>query len=157
VLRFSKKSQKKLAKKWRYWLKQKVIFEEKVNITLVFEKNAIFFAENWQKSLKIVIITSVLGVRCREYKVWRLFTGGKTVDFIEKLYWDIFVQKLQCFESNVWNIYNNHNKLQCFDQKCQFLNKNINKNQSIGLKWGCLKTINWAFVIWKFSLVNVMK
>jgi hypothetical protein len=28
-------------------------------ITLVFEKNANFFAENWQKSQKIVIITSV--------------------------------------------------------------------------------------------------
>jgi hypothetical protein len=27
-------------------------------ITLDFEKNAIFFAENWQKSQKIVIITS---------------------------------------------------------------------------------------------------
>jgi hypothetical protein len=27
-------------------------------ITLVFEKNANFFAENWQKSQKIVIITS---------------------------------------------------------------------------------------------------
>jgi hypothetical protein len=27
-------------------------------ITLVFEKNAIFFTENWQKSQKIVIITS---------------------------------------------------------------------------------------------------
>jgi hypothetical protein len=27
-------------------------------ITLVFEKNAIFFAENWRKSQKIVIITS---------------------------------------------------------------------------------------------------
>jgi hypothetical protein len=25
---------------------------------LVFEKNALFFAENWQKSQKIVIITS---------------------------------------------------------------------------------------------------
>jgi hypothetical protein len=30
-------------------------------ITLVFEKNANFFAENWQKSLKIVIITSTPG------------------------------------------------------------------------------------------------
>jgi hypothetical protein len=29
-----------------------------VIITLVFEKNANFFAENWQKSQKIVIITS---------------------------------------------------------------------------------------------------
>jgi hypothetical protein len=27
-------------------------------ITLVFEKNANFFAENWQKSQKIVILTS---------------------------------------------------------------------------------------------------
>jgi hypothetical protein len=27
-------------------------------MTLVFEKNANFFAENWQKSQKIVIITS---------------------------------------------------------------------------------------------------
>jgi hypothetical protein len=27
-------------------------------ITLVFEKNAKFFAENWEKSQKIVIITS---------------------------------------------------------------------------------------------------
>jgi hypothetical protein len=29
-----------------------------VIITLVFEKNVIFFAENWQNSQKIVIITS---------------------------------------------------------------------------------------------------
>jgi hypothetical protein len=30
-------------------------------ITLVFEKNAIFFAKNWQTSQKIVIITSTPG------------------------------------------------------------------------------------------------
>jgi hypothetical protein len=30
-------------------------------ITLVFKKNAIFFAENWEKSQKIVIITSTPG------------------------------------------------------------------------------------------------
>jgi hypothetical protein len=30
-------------------------------ITLVFEKNANIFAENWQKSQKIVIITSTSG------------------------------------------------------------------------------------------------
>jgi hypothetical protein len=30
-------------------------------ITLVFEKNAIFFAENWKKWQKIVIITSTPG------------------------------------------------------------------------------------------------
>jgi phosphoserine aminotransferase len=33
-------------------------FYKKLIITLVFEKNAISFAENWQKSQKIVIITS---------------------------------------------------------------------------------------------------
>jgi hypothetical protein len=31
-------------------------------VTLVFEKNANFFAENWQKSHKIVIITSTPGI-----------------------------------------------------------------------------------------------
>jgi hypothetical protein len=31
-------------------------------ITLVFEKNANIFAENWQKSQKIVIITSAPGM-----------------------------------------------------------------------------------------------
>jgi hypothetical protein len=39
---------------------KKLAFLQK-NITLVFEKNANFFAENWQKSLKIVIITSTPG------------------------------------------------------------------------------------------------
>jgi hypothetical protein len=33
-------------------------------ITLVLEKNANFFGENWQKSLKIVIITSTLVKNC---------------------------------------------------------------------------------------------
>jgi hypothetical protein len=32
-------------------------------ITLVFEKNAKYFAENWGKSQKIVIITSTLACR----------------------------------------------------------------------------------------------
>jgi hypothetical protein len=36
-----------------------IFFAKIVIITLVFEKNAIFFAENCQKSQKIVIITSV--------------------------------------------------------------------------------------------------
>jgi hypothetical protein len=38
-------------------------FCKNVIITLVFEKNANFFAENWQKSQKIVIITSTPGTR----------------------------------------------------------------------------------------------
>jgi hypothetical protein len=51
-------SPKKLAKSWRFLLKLLLVFAKIVIITLVFEKNANFFAENWQKSQKIVIITS---------------------------------------------------------------------------------------------------
>jgi hypothetical protein len=36
-------------------------FAKNVIITFVFEKNANFFTENWQKSQKIVTITSTLG------------------------------------------------------------------------------------------------
>jgi hypothetical protein len=39
----------------------KAKFFKKVIITLVFEKNANFFAENCRKSQKIVIITSTPG------------------------------------------------------------------------------------------------
>jgi hypothetical protein len=35
-------------KNWRFWLKTKLNFEKKLIITLVFEKNANIFAENWQ-------------------------------------------------------------------------------------------------------------
>jgi hypothetical protein len=41
-----------------FLLKLLLVFAKIVIITLVFEKNANFFAENWQKSPKIVIITS---------------------------------------------------------------------------------------------------
>jgi hypothetical protein len=34
---------------------------QKLIITLVFQENAIFFAENWQKMKEIVIITSTPG------------------------------------------------------------------------------------------------
>jgi hypothetical protein len=44
--------------KWRFCLKTKQNYENKLIITLVFEKHANFFAENWRKSPKIVIITS---------------------------------------------------------------------------------------------------
>jgi hypothetical protein len=47
------------AKNWRFWLKTKGNFQEKVIITLVFKKNANFFAENCRKSQKIVIISRV--------------------------------------------------------------------------------------------------
>jgi hypothetical protein len=40
-----------------------LVFAKIVIIALVFEKNANFFAENWQKSQKIVIITSTPGLK----------------------------------------------------------------------------------------------
>jgi hypothetical protein len=49
---------KNLAKNWRFLLKTKLTFEKYFIITLVFKKNANFFAENWEKSQEIVIITS---------------------------------------------------------------------------------------------------
>jgi hypothetical protein len=42
-------------------LKLLLVFAKFVIITLVFEKNANSFAENWQKSQKIVTITSTPG------------------------------------------------------------------------------------------------
>jgi hypothetical protein len=51
-------SPKNLAKNSAFFTPIKGKFAEKVIITLVFEKNANFFAENVQKSQKIVIITS---------------------------------------------------------------------------------------------------
>jgi hypothetical protein len=51
-------SPKILAKKLAFLTQNKAKLCKNVIITLVFEKNANFFAENCQKSQKIVIITS---------------------------------------------------------------------------------------------------
>jgi hypothetical protein len=83
-------------------------FCKKLIITLVFEKNAIFFAENWQKSQKNVIITStpdlayfrILG-DCRKFFLenyssgpfWEatLFHRNKfCMDFVKKMAWATF-------------------------------------------------------------------
>jgi hypothetical protein len=56
-------SPKNLTKILAFLLKLLLVFCKKVIITLVFEKNANFFAENWQKSQKIVIITSTPDLR----------------------------------------------------------------------------------------------
>jgi hypothetical protein len=62
---FKKIFAKNLAKKWHFLLKLLLVFEKKLIMTLVFEKNANF--ENWQKSQKIVTITSTPG----QYRVYR--------------------------------------------------------------------------------------
>jgi hypothetical protein len=62
-------------------LKLLLFFCKNSIITLVFEKNANFFAENWQKLQKIVITTSthrgnrdrdVMILKCFRLKIWRL-------------------------------------------------------------------------------------
>jgi hypothetical protein len=50
--------QKIQRKNWRFWLGNKAKLCNILIITLVFEKNANFFAKNCRKSKKIVIITS---------------------------------------------------------------------------------------------------
>jgi hypothetical protein len=49
---------KKIAKKFAFLTQSKAKLCKILIITMVFEKNAVFFAENWQKSQKIVIVTS---------------------------------------------------------------------------------------------------
>jgi hypothetical protein len=57
-------SPKILAKILAFFAQTAATFCKNLIITLVFEKNANFFAENWQKSQKIMIITSAPGELC---------------------------------------------------------------------------------------------
>jgi hypothetical protein len=63
VMIFKIFSPKNSAKKLPFLTQNKAKLCKILIITLVFEKNANFFAENWQKSQKIVIITSTPGRR----------------------------------------------------------------------------------------------
>jgi hypothetical protein len=56
-------SPKNSAEKRRFLTQNKGKLGKILIITLVFEKNAKFFAENWRKSQKIVIITSTPGLK----------------------------------------------------------------------------------------------
>jgi hypothetical protein len=58
VMIFKIFSPKKIAKKLAFLTQNKAKICKILIITLVFEKNANFFAENWRKSQKIVITTS---------------------------------------------------------------------------------------------------
>jgi hypothetical protein len=62
MLWFFKYFRRKFCKKLAFLTQNKAKFWKKLIITLVFEKNANFFAENWEKSQKIMIITSTPGV-----------------------------------------------------------------------------------------------
>jgi hypothetical protein len=54
-------SPKNLAKILAFFAQTTASFCKNMIVTLLVEKNANFFAENWQKSQKIVIITSTPG------------------------------------------------------------------------------------------------
>jgi hypothetical protein len=43
----------KFGEKWRFSLKLQLAFEKNLIVTLGFEKNANFFAENWQNRRKL--------------------------------------------------------------------------------------------------------
>jgi hypothetical protein len=62
VMIFKIFSPKNSAKKSAFLTQNKAKLYKNFIITLVFEKNANFFAENLQKSQKIVIITSTPGL-----------------------------------------------------------------------------------------------
>jgi hypothetical protein len=68
---FKNISQKKFEAKIGSLTQIKGNFAEKVIITLVFEKKSQFFAENWQKSQKIQIITSVPNLRLLNLQLQR--------------------------------------------------------------------------------------
>jgi hypothetical protein len=59
-------SQKKIAKKLTFLTQNKAKLSKFFITTLDFDKNANLFAENWQKSQKIAIITSTPGSRRRK-------------------------------------------------------------------------------------------
>jgi hypothetical protein len=63
-------STKNSAKKLAFLTQNKAKFWKKLIITLVFKKNATFFAENWEKSQKIVIITSTPDWAHFRLKTW---------------------------------------------------------------------------------------
>jgi hypothetical protein len=66
-------SPKNSAKKFAFLTQNKAKLCKILIITLVFEKNANFFAENCLKSQKIVIITSTPGAPKRTQPIYRVF------------------------------------------------------------------------------------
>jgi hypothetical protein len=79
--RFKIFSPKKNAKKLAFFTQNKAKLCKILIITLVFEKNANCFAENWQKSQKIVIIASTPGFSAKS-PFYKYFLDKK---FIKKL------------------------------------------------------------------------
>jgi hypothetical protein len=78
---------KKLQKKLAFLTQNKAKFWKKLIITLVFEQNANFYAENCRKSQKIVSITSTPGNDFTKLYFGRKFFGQSfTLEFRTKFY-----------------------------------------------------------------------
>jgi hypothetical protein len=77
---------KNSAKKLVFLTRNKAKFCKILIVTLVFKKNANFFAENWRKSQKIVIITSVPGYRVLDFyrKITQVKTGLTKPDHLNR-------------------------------------------------------------------------
>jgi hypothetical protein len=87
-------------------------FAEKVIITLVFKKNAIFFAENWQKSQKIVIITSVPGWAI----FWSTFKTPSGHPVFEPFSQDAAETKVWCESHRRWHEKEKSEKRRCHEK-----------------------------------------
>jgi hypothetical protein len=66
--------------KMAFLLKTRLSYANIMIMTLVFEKNANFFAENWQKLQKLVIITSTPGSELSKFRLcnpfWSILVGN---------------------------------------------------------------------------------
>jgi hypothetical protein len=86
VMIFKIFSLKNSAKKFTFLTQNKTKLCKNLIITLVFEKNANFSAENWQKSQKIVIITSVPGHPASQQQTEQtIFPGFQRKHFSDSL------------------------------------------------------------------------
>jgi hypothetical protein len=133
-------------KKWRFWLKTKLCKLCKILIiTLVFEKNANFFAENWGKSPKIVLIFSysAMGyfwpISSKKYSISQSF--GLPFSVVRGMYVNIFTQKLGC--ATFWGNFNKPIWDRCYDFKNIFAE---NFGENIGVF--CSNYCNFAGKKW---------
>jgi hypothetical protein len=75
---------KNIGKKWAFLTQNKAKLFKNLIITLVFEKSAICFAENWQKLAKIVILTSTPEHLCFELEIPCMYLKCKRNRFIDQ-------------------------------------------------------------------------
>jgi hypothetical protein len=90
-------------KNWRFLLNTLLNYAKHWIMTIGFKINAIFFAENGQKSQKIVIITSIPGVNVViKISQFSLFLQFSFIIFLFKNAVSISSQNGQFFDKNVY-------------------------------------------------------